>query len=102
MECRLCGAPTDSALCRFCQYEARQAAPATQVQTESHLRCRQCGIQIEEHPGLPPLCQVCGALLLVVSKSGWLITAQAEWDRENIALARKKLELLNRRGPLAA
>jgi hypothetical protein len=51
---------------------------------------------------LPPLCQVCGALLLVVSKSGWLITAQAEWDRENIALARKKLELLNRRGPLAA
>ena len=96
MACRLCGAPSEAIVCEICQ-SARKVA-----RKSAGARCRNCGLPIEERPGGPPLCQVCSALLLAVSRSEWLIRAQAEWDKENALLAKKKQELLGLRGPLAA
>ena len=97
MECQSCGVTNNTTLCQICQFEADLAAAP-----KPGPRCSGCGLPIELQPGLPPLCQACGALLLTVARREWFIRAQAEWDHENLLLAQRKKELLGKRGPFTA
>src|SRR5689334_7232526 len=97
MECRSCGVTSNTTLCQICQYEADLAASRKPGPS-----CSSCGMPIELRPGRPPLCEVCGDLLLTVGRREWFIRAQAEWDQENLLLAQRKKELLGQRGPFAA
>jgi hypothetical protein len=92
MACGSCGASSDTPLCQVCQCEMELAK-------RSGPRCRLCGLPIDVQLGLPPLCQVCGVLLLTVCRREWFIRAQAEWDEENLLLAKRKKELLGLRNP---
>jgi len=87
MVCSLCHVRTNASLCQVCQYLAEQVSPA-------HLLCRHCRAPIAQPSGSGRLCRLCRDLLQVVRAHPWLCAAQAEWERENFTLARRKRELM--------
>ena len=88
MACRLCQLPTEAALCQVCQY-LTEIAPLTLSPA-----CRYCHAPIAEPEKSRVLCQVCRDLLATARNSLWLASAHAEWDHENLVLAKRKQELL--------
>lgn len=95
MACRLCRLEIDTTLCEVCRFLTEAKLP------ELPATCENCGFPIDNPAESGSLCQLCTALLKAVQGSGYLLRAHAEWEQENILLARRKWELLGTGGSAA-
>jgi hypothetical protein len=91
MACRMCHLEIQSTLCEVCRYLTEEAPVAIEKDAAS---CGHCGAPIAQPEEGETLCQLCGTIIRIVWRSRWLMRAHAEWDKENILLARSKRELL--------
>jgi hypothetical protein len=59
--------------------------------------CGYCGFPIANPSECETFCKLCRALEANLRRNPWFVIAHAEWERENIQLARLKRELLGQR-----
>ncbi len=95
MACRLCQLQIDSTLCEICRFLVEEELPKLPP------ACENCGFPIDNAADSDDLCQLCTALLKTVQGNEWLLLSHAEWEQENIQLARRKWELLGTGGSAA-
>ncbi|MBI4464620.1 MAG: hypothetical protein HY647_07940 [Acidobacteria bacterium] len=88
MACQFCQLPTPKALCEVCQYvtETEPSAPPPACQ---HCRAPIAGLRSRQM-----YCRLCQELLEIVQNNPWFHYAHAEWDQENLLLAKRKRDLL--------
>ena len=96
MACRLCHLEIEATLCEVCRYLTEEAQPPPEQPVSF---CQYCDAPIANPGQGEGYCELCGALIRIIWRNGWLNRAHEEWEEENIELARRKRELLGQEYP---